>query len=193
MQGWNKSTLVSLRFGNLTSSCIITRTVQTCRSSLSISPSSSSSSLSSPHQNHYHHAAKLFQGRTQLFFWDCQLQVVELVSKFWSPYHHHRHHPHHHHRQHHPRRHHRLHPSWGPHHHLQSLSQHFGTTHFLVFNTGVVLWVPPAKFRAFCKVKNIKHNNHNHCQYKHYNDHHLYMMGWSLGWSAAVAPWLTEL
>merc|ERR1719266_3024215 len=30
--------------------------------------------------------------------------------------------------------------------------QHFGTTHFLVFNTGVVLWVPPAKFRAFCKV-----------------------------------------
>ena len=31
--------------------------------------------------------------------------------------------------------------------------QHFGSTHFLVFNTGVVLWVPPAKFRAFCKVR----------------------------------------
>jgi len=30
--------------------------------------------------------------------------------------------------------------------------QHFGKTHFLVFNTGVVLWVPPAKFRAFCKI-----------------------------------------
>lgn len=30
--------------------------------------------------------------------------------------------------------------------------QHFGKTHFLVFHTGVVLWVPPAKFRAFCKV-----------------------------------------
>jgi len=30
--------------------------------------------------------------------------------------------------------------------------QHFGTTHFLVQHTGVVLWVPPAKFRAFCKI-----------------------------------------
>jgi len=29
---------------------------------------------------------------------------------------------------------------------------HYGTTHFLVFPTGVVLWVPPAKFRSFCKV-----------------------------------------
>ena len=36
-----------------------------------------------------------------------------------------------------------------------SMFQHFGTTHFLVFNTGVVLWVPPAKFRAFCKVATI--------------------------------------
>jgi len=30
--------------------------------------------------------------------------------------------------------------------------QHYGSTHFLVFHTGVVLWVPPAKFRAFCKI-----------------------------------------
>lgn len=29
---------------------------------------------------------------------------------------------------------------------------HYGDTHFLVFNTGVVLWVPPAKFRSFCKL-----------------------------------------
>jgi len=30
--------------------------------------------------------------------------------------------------------------------------QHYGSTHFLVFSTGVVLWVPPAKFRSFCKI-----------------------------------------
>jgi len=30
--------------------------------------------------------------------------------------------------------------------------QHYGSTHFLVFHTGVVLWVPPAKFRSFCKI-----------------------------------------
>ena len=28
----------------------------------------------------------------------------------------------------------------------------YGSTHFLVFNTGEVLWVPPAKFKSFCKV-----------------------------------------
>jgi len=30
--------------------------------------------------------------------------------------------------------------------------QHFGSTNFLVDNNGVVLWVPPAKYRAFCKI-----------------------------------------
>jgi len=28
----------------------------------------------------------------------------------------------------------------------------YGNTHFLVFESGEVLWVPPAKFKAFCKV-----------------------------------------
>lgn len=46
---------------------------------------------------------------------------------------------------------------WRPDIHLynnadSSNMKHFGSTDFLVFNTGVVLWVPPAKFRAFCKV-----------------------------------------
>jgi len=31
-------------------------------------------------------------------------------------------------------------------------TQHFGHTHFIVYSTGEVLWVPPAKFRAFCKI-----------------------------------------
>lgn len=28
----------------------------------------------------------------------------------------------------------------------------YGRTHFLVFHTGEVLWVPPAKFKSFCKI-----------------------------------------
>lgn len=31
----------------------------------------------------------------------------------------------------------------------------FGHTHFLVYSSGEVLWVPPAKFRAFCRI-NLK-------------------------------------
>jgi len=30
--------------------------------------------------------------------------------------------------------------------------ENYGATHYLVFHTGVVLWVPPAKFRSFCKI-----------------------------------------
>ena len=29
----------------------------------------------------------------------------------------------------------------------------FRSTHFVTYNDGMVLWVPPAKFKAFCKVK----------------------------------------
>ena len=29
----------------------------------------------------------------------------------------------------------------------------FGNTHFLVHSSGEIIWVPPVKYRAFCKVK----------------------------------------
>ena len=31
----------------------------------------------------------------------------------------------------------------------------FGNTHFLVHSSGEIIWVPPVKYRAFCKVNNI--------------------------------------